>query len=329
MEKNRLVSLSNIVGKILEKGIYQSLYNHFAKFLKECHHGFVKQRSVANNMLVFLKKILDALDKESSGEIIAHYTDFSKTFAKVPHLELLKKLNHFGVAGCILEVISDYFDQRKEYVRVVITSSQLLDVASGVLQRSLVVPVLFCVFRNDLPAALKMSDPHMLAIDLNVLSIKNNWLKVQSDLNAVESWVKENKMTLTMDNCFKLTFSGDDSKFFQQSVALNSTKVIRDLRVYESDNLNWHAHISARLRKANSVFYLLTENISYKLQATCKLGLYKSLLLPVLTYGFYCASLSRAQMKRLEKLQNRVVQWITGSKISSYISQLRLFNLLQ
>ena len=135
-------------------------------------------------------------------------------------------------------------------------------------------------------------------------------------------------MTLAMDKCFKLTFRGDDSKFFLQAFALNSTKAIKDLGVYVSDNLSWHSHTSARMKKANSVFYLLKRKISYKLQATCKLGLYKWLLLPVLTYGFYCVSLSRADMKSLEKFQKRVVQWKTGSKISSYISQLRLLNLL-
>ena len=95
-----------------------------------------------------------------------------------------------------------------------------------------------------------------------------------------------------------------------------------------SDHLNWPTFIYAGMKKADSVFYLLKKNFSYKTQATCKLGLYKSLLVPVLTYGFYCTALSRADMKCLEKFHRRVVQWITCSKVSSCISQLRLLNLL-
>ena len=95
-----------------------------------------------------------------------------------------------------------------------------------------------------------------------------------------------------------------------------------------SDNPSWHAHISARMKEANSVFFLLKRNFSYKLQATCKPGLFKLLLLPVFTYGFYYASLSRADMKFLEKFEKKVVQWITGSIVSGYISQLRLLDLL-
>ena len=87
-------------------------------------------------MLVFLLKIHDALDKESSSEIIALYTDFLKAFHKVPHLELLEKLSQIGVGDCILEVISDYLDQRQQFVRVDNTSSQLLDVTGGISQGS-------------------------------------------------------------------------------------------------------------------------------------------------------------------------------------------------
>ena len=85
-------------------------------------------------------------------------------------------------------------------------------------------------------------------------------------------------------------------------------KTNNDVGVYVSDNLSLQAHICARIKKANSVFYLLRRNIFYKRQAFCKLGLDKSLLLPVLTYGFFCASLSRADMISLEKFQKRVVQ---------------------
>ena len=201
-----------------------------------------------------------------------------------------------------------------------------MDVTSGVPQEE--GTVMFCIVVKDLPAALKFSELHLFAGDLKILSINNNWLKVQSDLGAVDSWVEENKLTLAMDKCFELTFRGDGCKFFLQGVVLKSTKVMEDLGVYMSDYLTWHANISAGMEKANSVFYLLKRNVFYKLQAPCKLRLYKSLLLPVLTYRFYCAALSRTDMKSLEKFQKSIVQWIFGSKVSNYINQLRLLNLL-
>ena len=208
-----------------------TVYDHFAKFLTKRQDGFVKQRSVATDMLVILKQNHDALDKKSSSEIIAFYNDFSKAFDKVPHLELpSKQIHQIGFGGSIVGVISDYLDQRKQIVRVDKTSSQLLDVTSGVSQGSVVGPVMFCIFINDLSAALKFSDPHLFADDLKILCIKNNWLKVQSDLDAFDSWVMENQMTLAMDKCFKLTFRGEDSQFLLHGVALKSDKGPRSLR---------------------------------------------------------------------------------------------------
>ena len=125
---------------------------------------------------------------------------------------------------------------------------------------------------NHLPAALKVSDPHLFAVDFKFLSKETNWLKLQSDLDTVDNLVKESKMSFAMDNCFKVIFRGDGSKFFLQGVSFTSTKMMKDLGVYVSDNLSCYVHISARLKKASMVFYLLKKNISYKLQATGKLG---------------------------------------------------------
>ena len=87
----------------------------------------------------------------------------SKRFDKVPHLELLKKLSQIGVGGCILELISDCVDQRNQFVHLDNTSSHFMYVTSGVPQVSVLEPVMYCVFINDLPAALQFSDPHMFA----------------------------------------------------------------------------------------------------------------------------------------------------------------------
>ena len=98
----QLVLFLNIVSEIFEKCIYKSLYDHSANFLTKRQHGFAKQNSAATIMLVFLKQILDALDKESSSDIIAFYTDFSKAVDRVPHLELLKKLSQSALGAATL-----------------------------------------------------------------------------------------------------------------------------------------------------------------------------------------------------------------------------------
>ena len=84
VENYRPVSLLNIESKIFEKCIYEELPAHF-KFLSSKQHGFVPQRSVYMNMLLFLKKIHEALDENVQSEIVVFYTDFAKAFDRVPH----------------------------------------------------------------------------------------------------------------------------------------------------------------------------------------------------------------------------------------------------
>ena len=127
----------------LEKCIHIALYNHFQNFLTKSQHGLVRRRSVQTNMLLFLKRIYEALDHDPQSEIIAFYTDFSKAFDKVPHYELIQKLIDIGVGGCSLEILIDYLSGRRQYVRVDNTSSKIFDITSGVPQGSLLGPILF------------------------------------------------------------------------------------------------------------------------------------------------------------------------------------------
>ena len=126
------VSLLNIESKIFEKCIYEELSAHFTKFLSSKQHGFVPQRSVYTNMLLFLKKIHEAADKNVQSEVVIFYTDFAKAFDRVPHYELLLKAGQIGIGCCLLEVLYDYLNGREHFVRVDNIKSKPLPVTSGV-----------------------------------------------------------------------------------------------------------------------------------------------------------------------------------------------------
>ena len=135
-------------------------------------------------------------------------------------------------------------------------------------------------------------------------------------------------MELAMDKCTKITFRGSDRSFNILDQKLDNSKTVKDLGIHVSDNLTWKMHIEERLRKANKVLYLLRRNVAVKVQTLVKLGLYKSLILPVLLYGFACVFASRADLHLLENFQKKVVGWITGNKTMSYRSQLKILNIL-
>ena len=286
------------------------------------------RKGISTNMLSFLKEIYEALDNDSNAEIVAVYTDFAKAFDKVPHFDLLKKVALIGIGGCMLEVLYDYLKNRKQFVRVDNISSKVLEVTSGVPQGSLLGTLLFCIFINDLPEVLKFSEPYIFADDLKLLSIKKTSIEIQEDLDKIQQWVTENKMELALDKCAKVSLRGGDANSMLFGVVLGTSMVVKDLGIFVSGDLSWKVHIETRLKKANQVLYLLRRNLSAKLNTFVKLGLYKSLILPVLLYGLSCTHISRGDQLQLERFQKKVIRWITGNKTGVYINELRLLNIL-
>ena len=221
----------------------------------------------------------------------------------------------------------DYLSNRKQFVRIDNTCSGVRDVTSGMPQGSLLGPLLFCIFINELPDALKFSDPLIFADDLKILAIgKDHWI-IQEDLDSIATWVRSNKMKLALDKCAQITFRGKKRNFEIVGEDLANADTIKDLGIHIKDDLSW-SNIEERLRKANKVLYLLRRNVAVQVKPLIKLGLYKSLILPVLLYGFTCINSSRSELQNLESFQKKAVKWITENEGLNYISQLWLLNIL-
>ena len=266
---------------------------------------------------------LSTLDKDQHSDVVAFYTDSRKALDKVSHYLLLCKVASVGVNGCLLELLHDYLSDQKQIVRVDNVSSRPKDVTSGVPQGSLLGPLLFCIFINDLPEALAFSDSYLFADDLKFLSVNLTELQVQTDLQSLEIWVNKNRMALATDNCATLTFRGKDTIFKLFGESLKTEANVRNLGISLTNDLTWNMHISKKVAKANGVLYLLRKNVSQSVGARIKIGLYKSLVLPNL---LQCIHLSKASMIILEKLQKRAVKWICGT--GKYGQQLRFLNIL-
>ena len=170
----RPISLLCILSKVLERYVFNRLIDYLSHSLSEHQHGFLKGRSTVTQMLCFLHKIGKALDKASQTDI---YLDLSKAFDSVSHSRLLFKLHSAGIKGCLLSWLSDYLANRKQQVLVKGCTSKPLPVTSGVPQGSILGPLLFIWYINDLPDSVSndmlvylFADDTKLARIINSLS---------------------------------------------------------------------------------------------------------------------------------------------------------------
>ena len=191
-------------------------------------------------------------------------------------------------------------------MRVDNTSSKILDITSGVPQVSLLGPLLFCIIINDLPDVLMCFEPFIFADDLIILAVQRSYWKVQDDPHGIENWVIQIKMELAIDKCAYLKFRGRDQQYKLMGNALAKTSNVKDLGIHVAADISRKQHIEEKMTKTNKVLCMLKRNIAIKVNTFVReLGLYKSLILPVLLYGFTGLTAGRNELQILEKFQKR------------------------
>ena len=146
----------------------------------------------------------------------------------------------------------DYQSNRKQFVRIDNTCSGVRDASSGVPQGSLLGLLLFCIFINDLPDALKFSDPFIFPDDLTIIAIGKDHWTIQEDLDSIATWVRPNKMELALEKCAQITFRGKRRNFDIVGEDLANADTVNELVILIKDDLSWSKHKEERLRKAHS-----------------------------------------------------------------------------
>ena len=114
-------------------------------------------------------------------------------------------------------------------------------------------------------------------------------------------------MGLAIEKCAKVLFKGPESHFYLCGSLLQTSAGVKDLGIRIQSDLTWKIHLEERMKKSNRVFYSLRRNVAFKVSMRIKLGLYKSIILPVLIYGSSCCNLNRGDMRNLERFQRKVV----------------------
>jgi hypothetical protein len=216
--------------------------------------------------------------------------DFSKAFDKVPHERLLLKLHYYGIRGLTLQWIKNFLLDRTQQVLLEGTQSKTCPVDSGVPQGTVLGPILFLLFINDLPDVVS-SRARLFADDSFLYRVINNpsdQVRLQEDLKSLAIWEITWQMSFNEDKCFTLHITKKrktteyDYKLHDQKLAV--TKDNKYLGVTISTDLSWNSHINNIYAKANRTISFLRRNI-HSCPKEVKRNAYTTLVRPSVEYA--------------------------------------------
>ena len=317
------ISLLPSMSKILEKIIHKRLYTFLnsQNIFYHSQYGFRPKHSTINAITEFTSHILSSFDKHEYS--LSVFLDLSKAFDTIDHNILLRKLNYYGVRGVALDWFRSYLSDRKQFVTFKDSNSNILRVDCGVPQGSVLGPLLFIIYTNDLPNAIKHSKCILFADDTTIFystkHLDELYENISFDLNTLSDWFKANKLSLNVNKTnymiFKNIKTPDNSKIIKIGTEIiEQTSIAKFLGIFIDDQLNWKTHIDYVRNKLSSGLYAL--NISKHIISRQLLKcLYHTLIHPHLTYGLILwGSTYKKYLHKLEILQNKSIRSITNSK---------------
>jgi len=329
----RPISLTCICCKIFEHIISSSITNHLNSHNIICmeQHGFRKHRSCETQLLETLNDLSCNLNANIQTDFLL--LDFSKAFDKVSHNRLLSKLSHYGIKGSIYDWIKDFLLGRKQQVVLGNAYSSPCNVLSGVPQGSVLGPLLFIIYINDLPASIS-SKIRLYADDVilyRAILSNEDAIILQNDLNKLVGWAATWLMSLNLDKCEHLTITNKKHPLSITYMIMDHPirKVIsaKYLGVTITHNLSWTKHVDIITCKANSVRAFLQRNLSQCSHHVKSLA-YFTYVRPILEYASVVWSpFTKINIDKIEMVQRKAARFVFNdyhrySSVSYMLQQL-------
>ena len=319
----RPVSLTSITCKLLEHIIHSNVMSHFDanNILTDKQHGFRKRRSCESQLIVTIDNIAKHLATGDQVDVIL--LDFEKAFDKVPHSRLLLKLHYYGVRGPVRSWIESFLTNRKQQVVLDGTKSSKDDVLSGVPQGTVLGPLLFLAYINDMPECTS-SDIRLFADDslmYRVIRNDNDRAKLQQDLDALEKWEKTWLMSFNASKCYTIHIAPAAKKpteyqYRLHNQVLESVDNSKYLGVTVSNNLTWDAHIQNVAANGNRKLGFVKRNLK-ECTPKVKAASYCMMVRPGLEYAATVWDPAKqTHITTLEQIQRRAARFTTGDYTS-------------
>ena len=313
----RPISLTNICCKMLEHIVCRQVLGHLDRhnILTDRQHGFRSRRSCESQLLITSHDLLNNLDRGIQTD--AAILDFSKAFDKVPHHRLLAKLNYYGLRHSLLQWSRCFLTERTQRTVVNGVASEWAPVLSGVPQGTVLGPLFFLLYINDIPSCVT-SEVRLFADDCLIyrqIQSMDDQAALQRDLNALDQWGSTWMMAFNTKKCHTMSFTkARKPRFsFEYSLAgdlLQSVASHPYLGLTFSRKLNWNDHIDHICARANQALGFIRRNLS-KCPRTLKEMAYKTLVRPLLEY---CSPVwnphQSTRTNQIEMVQRRAARFV-------------------
>lgn len=311
--------------------MHKRLYIFFehGNILYESQYGFREKHSTSQAVLEFITDTIEALENRKST--LGIFLDLSKAFDTINHNILLRKLYYYGIRGIAFDWVKSYLSNRSQYVQYQNCNSVHMPIVCGVPQGSVLGPLLFLIYMNDLPNCLE-SKSVLFADDTSLykssVNIKDLYCKMNIELNKLSDWFKANKLSLNVakSNYILISNVHDRARHVHllkvNNIIIERTRCVKFLGMHIDECLTWNDHIKICRAKIASSIYAINR-MKHIIPKEYMRTLYFSIVYPYLSYGIpIWGGTYNIHKNKMITIQKRAVRVLSNAKYNAHTDPL-------